>query len=51
MIERRVEIPTKAGRMHAFICSAFPGRPACNRDAAERQWERLFALFKGTLKE
>jgi carboxymethylenebutenolidase len=27
---------------HGF---AFPGRPAFNKDAAERHWERLFALY------
>jgi carboxymethylenebutenolidase len=32
---------------HGF---AFPQRPAYNRDAAERHWERLFALYGRTLK-
>jgi carboxymethylenebutenolidase len=31
------------GAEHGF---AFPERPAYNRDAAERHWERLFALFE-----
>jgi carboxymethylenebutenolidase len=32
---------------HGF---AFPKRPVYNRDAAERHWERLLALYKRTLK-
>ncbi|HXV00685.1 MAG TPA: dienelactone hydrolase family protein [Caulobacteraceae bacterium] len=39
-IEAEVEI--YPGVEHGF---AFPGRAAFNRDAAERHWERLFALF------
>ncbi|MGZ5939689.1 MAG: dienelactone hydrolase family protein, partial [Rhizomicrobium sp.] len=31
---------------HGF---AFPQRPAYNKDAAERHWERLFALWKRNL--
>ena len=36
------EVEIYPGVEHGF---AFPGRPAYNRDAAERHWERLFALF------
>jgi carboxymethylenebutenolidase len=32
---------------HGF---AFPARPAFNKDAAERHWERLFALYRRRLK-
>lgn len=32
---------------HGFV---FPQRPAYNREAAERHWERLFALFDRTLR-
>jgi carboxymethylenebutenolidase len=31
---------------HGF---AFPQRPAYNKDAAERHWERLFALWRRNL--
>jgi len=37
-----VEIELYKGAEHGF---AFPERPAYNRDAAERHWERLFALY------
>jgi carboxymethylenebutenolidase len=35
------------GAEHGF---AFPQRPAYNKPAAERHWERLFALFDRTLR-
>jgi carboxymethylenebutenolidase len=38
----QVEVELYPGVEHGF---AFPGRAAYNRDAAERHWERLFALF------
>jgi len=38
----QVEVELYPGVEHGF---AFPGRGAYNRDAAERHWERLFALF------
>lgn len=41
------EVELYKGVEHGF---AFPGRPAYNRDAAERHWERLFALFGRMLK-
>ena len=31
---------------HGF---AFPQRPAYNKDAAERHWERLYALWRRNL--
>ena len=40
------EVEVYPGVEHGF---AFPGRGAYNRDAAERHWERLFALFKRKL--
>ena len=41
------EVELYKGVEHGF---AFPQRPAYNRDAAERHWERLFALYGRTLK-
>jgi carboxymethylenebutenolidase len=41
------EVELYRGVEHGF---AFPQRPAYNRDAAERHWERLFALYGRTLK-
>ncbi len=41
------EVELYKGAEHGF---AFPERPAYHRDAAERHWERLFALFGRTLK-
>ncbi len=38
----RVEVELYPGVEHGF---AFPGRAAYDRDAAERHWERLLALF------
>jgi carboxymethylenebutenolidase len=38
----KAEVEFYPGVGHGF---AFPGRPAYNKDAAERHWERLFALF------
>jgi len=35
---------------HVVIVGAFPQRPVYNKPAAERHWERLFALFGGALK-
>ena len=40
------EVELYPGVEHGF---AFPGRAAYNRDAAERHWERLFALFRRRL--
>ena len=40
------EVEVYPGVEHGF---AFPGRAAYNRDAAERHWERLFALFRRAL--
>src|SRR5437660_1418285 len=40
------EVELFPGVEHGF---AFPARPAYNREAAERHWERLFALFKRRL--
>ena len=40
------EVEIYPGVEHGF---AFPGRAAYNRDAAERHWERLFALLKRKL--
>jgi carboxymethylenebutenolidase len=41
------EVELYRGAEHGF---AFPGRPAYDRDAAERHWERLFALYARTLR-
>ncbi|MEH6404189.1 MAG: dienelactone hydrolase family protein [Sneathiella sp.] len=41
----RVEV--YPGTVHGF---AFPQRPAYNKPAAERHWERMFALFDRNLK-
>jgi carboxymethylenebutenolidase len=43
----RTEIELYPGVEHGF---AFPQRAAYDRDAAERHWERLFALFERRLK-
>lgn len=40
------EVEIYPGTAHGF---AFPQRPAYNKPAAERHWERLFALFGGAL--
>lgn len=42
------EVELYPGTGHGF---AFPSRPAYNRDAAERHWERLFALFRRRLNK
>jgi len=42
----KAEVELYAGVEHGF---AFPGRPAYNKPAAERHWERLLALFARTL--
>jgi carboxymethylenebutenolidase len=41
------EVEIYPGTAHGF---AFPQRPVYNKPAAERHWERLFALFGGVLK-
>jgi carboxymethylenebutenolidase len=41
------EVELYKGAEHGF---AFPERPAYNRDAAERHWERLFALYGRALR-
>jgi carboxymethylenebutenolidase len=41
------EVEVYPGTAHGF---AFPQRPVYNKPAAERHWERLFALFGGALK-
>lgn len=41
------EVELYKGAEHGF---AFPQRPAYDRDAAERHWERLFALYARNLK-
>jgi len=41
------EVELYKGAEHGF---AFPHRPAYNKDAAERHWERLFALYGRALK-
>jgi carboxymethylenebutenolidase len=40
------EVEIYPGTQHGF---AFPQRPVYNKPAAERHWERLFALFHDTL--
>ncbi len=40
------EVELFPGVEHGF---AFPARPAYNKEAAERHWERLFALFRRRL--
>jgi len=40
------EVEIYPGTQHGF---AFPQRPAYNKPAAERHWERLFTLFGDTL--
>jgi len=41
------EVEIYPGTAHAF---AFPSRPTYDKPAAERHWERLFALFDAALK-
>jgi carboxymethylenebutenolidase len=43
----KAEVEFYAKAEHGF---AFPQRPAYDRDAAERHWERLFALFARNLR-
>ena len=43
----KAEVELYKGVEYGF---AFPERPIYNRDAAERHWERLFALYRRTLK-
>ena len=40
------EVEIYPGTHHGF---AFPQRPAYDKPAAERHWERLFALFRAAL--
>ena len=42
----RVEVELYPGVEHGF---AFPQRPVYNKDAAERHWERLMALYRRNL--
>lgn len=42
----KAEVEIYPGVEHGF---AFPQRPVYDRDAAERHWERLFALFRRNL--
>ncbi len=44
-VDAEVELYEKAE--HGF---AFPARPAYNKEAAERHWERLFAMWKRRLQ-
>ena len=44
-VKHRIEIYPDTE--HGF---AFPRRPAYNKDAAERHWERMFALFDRRLR-
>jgi len=44
----RAEVEVYPGVEHGF---AFPQRAAYDRDAAERHWERLFALFARRLRD
>ena len=49
--ERRranAEVEIYPGTHHGF---AFPKRPVYDRDAAERHWERLLALYRRNLSE
>jgi carboxymethylenebutenolidase len=41
------EVEIYPGTAHGF---AFPSRPAYDKPAAERHWERLFSLFGTALK-
>ena len=43
----RAEVEIYPGTHHGF---AFPKRPVYDRDAAERHWERLLALYSRALK-
>lgn len=42
----KAEVEIYPGTHHGF---AFPKRPAYDRDAAERHWERLLALYRRNL--
>jgi carboxymethylenebutenolidase len=42
------EVEVYPGTQHGF---AFPQRPVYHKAAAERHWERLFALFGGALAQ
>jgi carboxymethylenebutenolidase len=43
---KNAEVETYPGTHHGF---AFPKRPVYHRDAAERHWERLLALYRRNL--
>ena len=43
---RTTEVEIYPGTHHGF---AFPKRPVYDRDAAERHWERLLALYRRNL--
>ena len=43
---KNAEVETYSGTHHGF---AFPKRPVYHRDAAERHWERLLALYRRNL--
>ena len=42
----KAEVEIYPGTHHGF---AFPKRPVYDRDAAERHWERLLALYRRNL--
>jgi carboxymethylenebutenolidase len=46
MKESNNEVEVYPGTHHGF---AFPKRPVYHRDAAERHWERLLALYRRNL--
>ena len=46
MKDAHAEVETYPGTHHGF---AFPKRPVYDRDAAERHWERLLALYRRNL--
>ena len=46
MMGKNAEVETYPGTHHGF---AFPKRPVYHRDAAERHWERLLALYRRNL--
>ena len=44
----KAEVEVYPGTHHGF---AFPKRPVYHRDAAERHWERLLALYRRNLSK
>jgi carboxymethylenebutenolidase len=46
MKDAHAEVEMYPGTHHGF---AFPKRPVYDRDAAERHWERLLALYRRNL--